>query len=482
MKFSLLYFSFCLFQILLAATAFGQMNLTGNTLIFSTDATVAVADSNQLFTIRDIIISGNKKTRPAIILRELPFHTNEQYPFNVIAERFKQTKKQLMNTGLFSSVVVSLNSLQDHNVTINIQVEENWYLFPKPYIRTVDKNIHEWWTEKDKSMSRINYGINLTHKNFTGRNDKLKIDFAQGYTKQLSVQYYGLFLDRQLKWSASAGIAFGANKQVNYMTENNRQMPLTDNNQYLRSYFYTFLAVTYRPAIKTYHSFGISYNYENIADTIFKLNPYFSPSRNIVRYPEFLYRLSYFNVDFIPYPRKGYMAELTLKKKGLNDPVNLWQITAKSSITWPLKNKFFLNLRGVGMLRLPFRQPYITTQFLGYNDQYLQGYEYYIIDGVAGGYAKAMLGRPIFKTHLSIPSERIKKLNHIPLSFYAKAFLNAGYAYNLYPGQNNLTNKMLYSGGIGLDVVAFADFVIKIEWSFNWLGENGLYLHQRNYF
>jgi hypothetical protein len=45
-----------------------------------------------------------------------------------------------------------------------------------------------------------------------------------------------------------------------------------------------------------------------------------------------------------------------------------------------------------------------------------------------------------------------------------------------------MDNTFLYSCGIGFDIVAFTDFVIKIEWSFNHLAENGVYLHRSTYF
>jgi hypothetical protein len=167
---------------------------------------------------------------------------------------------------------------------------------------------------------------------------------------------------------------------------------------------------------------------------------------------------------------------------GIKSSVNLWELTAKASQTWPLNSKSFFNLKGVGMVKLPFSQPYTGKQFIGYEGKYLQGYEYYVIDGVAGAYAKASLSRLIFNTHISIPSRRFKCLNAIPVKMYAKTFVNTGYIYNTVAGENKLTNTFLYSGGIGLDLVSFNDFVIKIEWSFNRLGENGLYLHQRNDF
>jgi hypothetical protein len=304
-----------------------------------------------------------------------------------------------------------------------------------------------------------------------------------GYTRQVSVQYHGLWLDKALKWSTGAGISYGQNREVNYMTLQNKQVPVKGNGDFLHSYVGGFLQLNYRRAIKTTHSFGIGYTYESIADTVFKLNPSFSSDANIAQYPEAFYRLSYYDVDYIPYPTRGFWGEASLKKKGfgIKSSVNLWELSAKASQTWPLNSKYFFNLRGLGMVKFPFSQPYTGKQFIGYDGRFLQGYEYYVIDGLAGGYVKAMLSRPIFSTHVHLP-QRFKSLSSIPVKLYAKTFANAGYVYNTNAGENSLTNKFLYSAGIGLDIVTYNDFVIKIEWSFNRLGENGLYLHQRNDF
>jgi outer membrane protein assembly factor BamA len=472
----------CLYVLVLACEKASAQSGFGSSQNISADKQAPAADSNHAFVIRNIIITGNRKTNPNIILRELSFGIDEAYSLALITRKFQKARKQLMNTGLFIDVVVSLKNLTGYDIYVNIQVEEKWYVWPQPFIRPVDKTFHQWWSEKDRNMDRINYGLKLTHNNFTGRNDKLKVNIMNGYTKQLSLQYYGLYLDNKLKWSINGGFAVGMNREVNYMTVNNKPVPVKGGDKYLRSYSNWFAEVNYRPAIKTKHTFGISYNYEDFADTIYKLNPSFSSGRNVVRYPELMYRMSYFDVDFIPYPTKGYIGELTLRKKGFNDPLNLWQLTAKASATWPFARNYFFNLRMVGMVKLPFSQPYMTRQFIGYEDQFLQGYEYYVIDGVAGGYTKASISRCILNTHFGIPSQRWKRLNNIPLKIYAKSFVDAGYVYSRHPGQNELTNKFLYSGGVGFDILGFTDFVIKIEWSFNRLGENGLYLHQRNYF
>jgi outer membrane protein assembly factor BamA len=267
---------------------------------------------------------------------------------------------------------------------------------------------------------------------------------------------------------------------VNYMTLRNRQVPLKDG-QFLHSYVGGFVHFNYRPKIKTTHTFGIGFSYETIADTIRKLNPAFSLGEGIMRYPELFYNLRYVDVDYIAYPTKGFFGEAYLKRRGLGaeSNIDLWELMAKASQSWPINSKYFFNLRGLVTVKLPFSQPYIGKGFIGYDGRFIQGYENYVIDGVAGGYAKASITRPVATLHIHLP---IRKLSDMPIKLYAKTFVNAGYIYNTTPGENELTNKFLYSGGIGIDIVTYNDFVIKIEWSVNRLGQNGLYLHQRNDF
>ncbi len=484
MKIKILYGCLCLVLLIFNELLFGQTLDLHKGISNTTEGNFILQDSNpshQFFIIRSISIEGNKKTKESTILRELSFQKGDQFELNIIVNKFYDAKKQLMNTGLFRNVVVSLGSLQGYNVFVKVEVEEKWYIYPFPFLHPIDKSFHQWWVDKDRKLSRVNYGVKITHNNFSGRSDKLDLKITNGFTKELSLQYYGLFLDKEMLWSANMGISSGKIKEINYITMQNKQVAL-QNTDYLNSYFHSFLEFTYRPAIKTRHIFGVYYTYDDVADTIFKLNPHFSNNKNIIRYFGASYRLNYRDVDFIAYPTKGYLADVIIKKQGFNDPINLWQLTLKGSGYWPLSPAYFINLSGVGMVKLPFNQPYITRQFIGTDDQFLQGYEYYVIDGSVAGYAKATLNRPILKTHINIPSRKFKQLNYMPLKIYAKTFVNAGYVHSPDAGPNNLNNKMLYSAGFGIDIVAFTDFVIKLEWSFNQLGENGLYLHRINYY
>src|SRR4051794_35452220 len=122
-----------------------SFGIDNNQVLFTTDSVAAsgdfqklTLDSNHLFIISDINITGNKRTKPITILREVSFNVDDHFPLNVIVDKFYETKKQLMNTGLFRNVVVSLRSLQGYNVYVNIDVEEKWYIYPIPFLRPVD--------------------------------------------------------------------------------------------------------------------------------------------------------------------------------------------------------------------------------------------------------------------------------------------------------------------------------------------------------
>lgn len=453
----------------------------GETLLYSSREEIPLTQPDVLFTVKDIRIEGNKRTRNSAIYRELSFAAGQEMALNKLADELSESRKRLMNTGMFLDVTVTLNSLRGYEAYVKIELRERWYIYPMPFLKMVDRNFGQWMRDKDMDFRRVNYGVKFSHKNATGRNDRASLNFTNGYTKAISFSYQNLFLDKKMKWSASMGAALGQNKEINYKTEGNKQLSFKDED-FVYSYFNTFAEVRYRPAIYTTHRFGFRYSSLTVDDTIMSINPSYSFNHRKVRQPELYYNIDYFNVDFIPYPTKGLIVNASISKRGLQRPLNMWQLQVKTAASWPITPKSFFNLRSSGMLKLPFKQPDLNKAMIGFNDMYLQGYEYFVIDGVAGAYSKATFARQLFSTDIGIKSERFRRLNHIPFKAYAKVYGNMGYVYNPRPGNNPLANQMLFSGGVGLDIITFYDFIIKLEWSFNQIGQNGLNLHRRDYF
>jgi len=160
--------------------------------------------------------------------------------------------------------------------------------------------------------------------------------------------------------------------------------------------------------------------------------------------------------------------------------MHLTQLYAKTVRAWPLGKKFFFVTQNMGLLKLPFNQPFFNQQLLGYGEFYIRGLEKYVVDGVTGGLVRNTVLKELF--NFSLPFIRGSSHDRIPFRIFAKTYVDGGYVYNKYVTTNSLVNRFLYSGGAGVDVVTFYDFVFRFEYSFNQLGERGFFFHIKNDF
>jgi len=392
-------------------------------------------------------------------------------------------KRRLMNTSLFDEVTVELAGTEEPYVDVNIILNERWYIYPLPILKPVGRNINEWLFEQKANFDRVNYGIKLAYNNTTGVNDKLRLNFVAGYTKQFSLSYERPYFDKMLRWGMKMGFATGKNREINYNTVEDKQVFLKDNDKYIRDYSWASISFTYRRAIHTRHHIGFNFFNERVSDTVVALNPdYFRNGRHSVNFPEWYYTYSFTDLDYNPYPTKGYATEISFYKKGFNKYVNSWQVTAHGLGSWPITKKMFISLRAYGSFKVPFRQPYFNLRFLGYGHTFMQGYEYYVVDGVAGGYIKPSMTRELFNFRIKLPQGRYNSIEALPFRIFGKVYGNAGYVYNPQPGDNYLSNTLLFSGGAGIDIVTLSDYTIKLEWTMNRSGQNGLFLHNKSIF
>jgi hypothetical protein len=160
--------------------------------------------------------------------------------------------------------------------------------------------------------------------------------------------------------------------------------------------------------------------------------------------------------------------------------MNLWQVSTRLTRSWPLAYKLWFGFQNINVLKWPLSQPFYNQGLLGYADLYLRGLDRYVVDGTAGGVLRNTLFRELFNWNL--PFRHKSSSGHIPLRVYATAFTDYGYAYNQDFKANSLVNRMLYTAGVGIDLVTFYDLSFKLDYSFNQLGQNGLFLHIRNDF
>src|SRR5437773_12489025 len=106
----------------------GQHDTTGVTALLN--SLNNNTNDTSLVLIADISVHGNKKTKPFIIEREIPFTQGDYISFNELQKKLILAHDQIMNTALFTQVSVYIESRQGELAFINVDVKERWYLFP----------------------------------------------------------------------------------------------------------------------------------------------------------------------------------------------------------------------------------------------------------------------------------------------------------------------------------------------------------------
>lgn len=430
-------------------------------------------------TIRHILITGQRRTRTYIIAREVTLEEGRSYRVADIVSQVRTSRQNLMNTALFVDVSVTPCNWEGDTLDIAVDVKERWYWWPAPYVKPVDRNWNVWIDEYDLSLDRVNYGIKLKGDNVTGRNDKLNIWLLDGYTEQVTLKYFNPFVDRTLRHGYGFEFSQAFNREVNFATRTDRQQFFKDDRRFLRWQGYAGLTYSYRKGSIDRHTARLGLRTDRIHDTIRAMNPAFFRNRlDRVAYPEISYVYQRFDVDYIPYPLKGRTIELSFLKRGFGGPMDLWQFGLKAARYWTLPARLFLSTSADAALKLPLDQPFVNQPLLGYGDSFLRGLEYYVVDGVAGGHLRNTLRKEVARFDLRT-GLRSRTYGSIPFRFYAKVYGDAGYVYarNPAPG-NTLGNRFLRTGGLGLDIVTIYDWVIRLEYSFNQLGDKAFYFHK----
>ncbi|MBX2930683.1 MAG: hypothetical protein KF781_01910 [Chitinophagaceae bacterium] len=436
-------------------------------------ATQANADS-LYYTIGTINIKGNKKTKSYIIDREVPFKEGDKFSAKELTEQLALAKNQLMNTLLFIDVSVYVVNLVNNTATINVEVKERWYIFPLPYFKIADRNFNQWWNEHKASLDRVNYGLKFFHNNISGRNDKLSVNLITGYSQQIQFGYTNPFLDKKLKHGFSVVLSYLRQKEMVYATTSNHKQVLAKSENFIKENAMGLFSYSYRPDSKYRFYFTLGLYQDKIADTILKLNPNYFPANytsNKLSYASLSATLQYFGVDYIPFPKKGFMYSATIYGRGLQKDVNMLQVLLKTTNAVTIDDKNFITFHTNSNIKFGNAKFYYNQLLLGYNDMFVRGMESYVIDGMMGFVSNNSFYHKLFDINFKNPI-KIKNYEKIPFSFYAKLYGDFGYAYNQYAtGNKSLANTLLSSAGIGVDITTIYDFVFRIEYGVNKLGD-----------
>ncbi|MFY0607720.1 MAG: BamA/TamA family outer membrane protein [Cyclobacteriaceae bacterium] len=447
-----------------------------------------VSDSTRLVSINKIYLLGNDKTKPYIILREMNLKEGDQVMKSELAEKVEWSQNNVYNTNLFSTVKVETLELDSSSIDLLVKVEERWYVWPSFVLRPIDNNFIDWWTNRGKDFSRIRFGPKLDIYNVRGRREKLRLVGLFGFDQTVAFQYSFPFIDKQQKHGLSVGVGTSTKKNMFYQTVDHVAIDLSDTTelaeQVNRRGKSAYMIYTYRPSFYDYHYVTFQGYQINISDDILALNPNFlGDGRQEQGALGIAYTFIQDKRDNRNYPLSGTYTFASVEKLGLGafKDVDIWRLKADFRWFQELKESNYLKL-SLGFSLTSPDVAYMNNNLMGEEQYVIRGFEQFIIEGPINVLSKNEYRRHLFTTHANLGRFMpLKKFKKIPFKFYAKSFVDAGYVknYDNYPLNTLLTDELLWSTGIGLDLVLLYDVTLRFEYSYN---SEGNFLFNPNLF
>lgn len=431
-----------------------------------------------------IFIIGNKQTKPQIILRELNVSEGDIIFLPDLLSILEEDKNKLINTRLFNKVEIHLVEADKFLVDLIIEVNERWYTFPIPILALSDRNFNDWIQNHDAKLNRLNYGLRFYQYNVRGRNERLRGLVQFGFTRKFELSYSIPYINSAQKSGLTLYGGYAENKSIPYRTAQHK-LDFLASETLLQEMFAVGLTYTKRENFYSTHHFKLDYNFTSIDDTVAALNEhYLLDGQTKQRYFEFAYRYDLDKRDIKAYPLKGYQLILEAKKSGLGiyHDIDKWELYGVYSKFFDLGKSFYMSANLTGKATTPERQPYMNIPALGYGKDFIRGYELYVVEGQHYLINKFALKKRAVAGNINLePLLGLDQFRTMPFAIYIKSFFDSGFVNNdLWQPENAfLTNRYIYGGGIGLDIVTFYDTIIRLEYSINKQQEGGFFFHFR---
>lgn len=434
------------------------------------------AKAREHYCIDSIIFEGDFKTRRSLLTRELNFKEKDCIPLDSLQQSLQLAEKRLFNTQLFNKVKADTLMLEGKQV-VRFYLDERFPIFPKPNLEFADRNFNVWWQEQGAKLNRLNLGLGLIHQNVRGRREQLGIEAQIGYTRKFALSYNMPFLDRQQKHGIGASIAVLHNMEAAYKTDKNKLLfkRFEDKAAFQQTVFSFWY--TYRPAFATTHNVQLTLRHLSVHDSIASwYNPgYLVKGRNKATVLGLSYRIDYNGVDNWNYPLEGFRAIGSLSADYQFGATFLPSVHWQADWYQKIAPKWYYNFILRGRKAFGKDLPYYMQKNMGYDFDEMRGYEYFVHDGTFFNILRGNLKYQLIDRQVKLP---VRYFRYIPIRVFAKGYSDLGYTFAEQRGSNTLNNKLLYSYGIGLDIVTLYDIRIRLEYTINDSGLKGLYLHK----
>ena len=441
---------------------------------FSPNDALCWQDSKNQYFVNTIYLVGNKVTKDNIILRELSFYKGSYITKKNIDDFLNLENYKVFNTNLFIASKITYKLINNIDIDIYVTVSEKWYIWPIPLFELTD-DFNTWWNNRNKDLSRVQYGVNFKRRNFRGRNELLKIKLQFGFTNKIQLQYSIPFISNKQKIGLNFQLFYAKNKTSDYINDANKPLTISSETE-LKSRIYTSVSVSKRIRYYATNLLELKYSNSSIADTIMCLNPlFFGEGNTSLKYFGLIYTYKRDFVDKVFYPLKGSSFKFIFDKKGLGiyNEINNFDISTTYSKYIKVKNKLFYALNALAIISFPKNQNYFTQKGIG-SERILRGYDLYTIPGTKTALIKNTFKWKIFEKQCQTkPIMKTKQFSTIPIEIFLKGIMDYGRVSNTLVTSENerLTNQHLWGAGLGLDFVTFYNTAFRLNYTYNKDGE-----------
>ena len=420
------------------------------------------------------MIEGNKKTKERIIRREMSLQAGQQYTREELDSVFVWDKNRIYNTNLFNSVTFSLENTDARETDVKLTLDERWYFYPAPIFRLIDRNFNDWWVNRNRDLSRVNYGVRFTKFNFRGRGELLRVILQSGFTSAVNIEYSIPNIDKKQNQGLFFDLGYFEAKNVAYTTVENIPRFTSNLERDLRRVFLNAVGHRYRSSFYTFHSTVVGHYHVQVADTLAQLNPnYLGDGKTLQRHFYVGHTFRYDKRDNVNYSTSGARLSVGLFKHGLGihrDGVNYWRARLRGAKYWDLRNNWYAASDVSVLSTFPQRRDYFNYFKIGRTPETLRGYDLELIEGSSYVIQRNELKYQLLGKNYDISSVMpIRQFQTFPLGVFWKVFYDQGYArgYPDYTGSEPLSDSYLFSIGTGVDLVIVNDLTLRLEYSRN---------------
>ncbi len=456
-------------------------------LVFPINSIISQSWCEQI-VVNSIEIYGNEKTKPWVILFESNIKQGEIIPYANLISRLEESKANIMRTGLFSNANLSyvLDGDKSCQLTIKIEVIENWLLFPSIIFELIDRNFNVWWREFDHDFSRTNYGLAVTHHNLTGRRDQYKMKITRGFSDKFELEMNKPYWPSNKRINLGAKISYIEYREIPISLAGSKLEYFGISGENLLFNWSNNILIEYRTNRNESFIQSIEYGIQKIKDSVAIINPDYLLG-NRIRH-QFLrshtsYKFSSLDNAVRPFHGIQWRADLT----------TIMDFNSRAYLTLEFGMQYVKNLtsklRSISVLKsygslIRQKPSFIFYQGIGSTITKLDGYDYYLIDGLDFFTASQSIYYSLFsfkKSLFKFLTEEPKIKIDMKFDFYSR--VSTGYANDPYlKNSNPLANKFLGSFSTGPSITINSILKLEAYYAVNHLGEQGIFLQSTKAF